>query len=131
MNLQSYDFVEGFVPMRYSNGYYEVRLRGGVRVPRSAYARLCRTDRYVACWYRYRDYDFNRPTCFIVPERDSDGREYILSWGGFCVWADDPERVYRVYGCEGNTLYLRYGSGYYRSCGFRPPVACSRRPFRT
>lgn len=116
-------FKEGFVPMSRRAEGYEVLLRGGVCVPASCYASHLRsTPDYVLCCYPMRDYAYNRPTCFDREERDSRGRPYMRSWGGFCVWASDPLKAYRVYGVDGDTLYLKYGPGYYKSTGMRPPV---------
>ena len=38
---------ENFVPMVHRDGYYEVLLRGGVRVPEEHYADLCVSEEYV------------------------------------------------------------------------------------
>lgn len=117
------NFMERFVPMAYADGHYEVRLRGGICIPRDDYEYSLRsTEAYVACFYPYRNYTFNRPTFFGIPERDADGREYILSWTGFFVWAEEPKKLYRVYHVSGDTVYLKYGSRYYRSVRGRMPV---------
>ena len=116
-------FMEGFVPMSRRAEGYEVLLRGGVCVPASCYASHLRsTPDYVLCCYPVCDYAYNRPTGFGREERDSRGRPYMRSWGGFCVWASDPLKAYRVYGVDGDMLYLKYGSDYYKSTGMRPPV---------
>lgn len=115
-------FMEQFVPMAYDAGCYEVLLRGGLRIPAEDYGHLCSTPDYVACFYQYRNYRFNRPTFFGTPLIDADGRPYILAWRGFCVWAFDPKRVYRVYHVEGESVFLKQGSIFYKSLGRRPPV---------
>lgn len=116
-------FMERFVPMAYADGCYTVRLRGGISIPAEDYRlHLHSTDGYVACYYRYRNYTFNRPTYFGTPLQDAEGRPYILSWRGFCVWATDARRVYRVYAVDGDTVFLKYGARYYRSWRGHAPV---------
>lgn len=115
-------FVQGFVPMAYRGGSYEVLLRGSVRVPEEAFRGMRVTAEYVLCCYRSRDYAFNRPTAFSVPATDGQGREYVSGWAGFCVWAEAPLRLFRIYDAEGDTLYLKYGHAYYKSTRMRFPV---------
>lgn len=97
------------MPMVHRDGYYEVLLRGGVRVPEEHYADLCVTEEYVLCCYRTRCYELNLPTTFFTPARDTDGRPYRMGWTGFCVWAEEPKKVFRIYDVDGETLYLKYG----------------------
>lgn len=71
---------ENFVPMVHRDGYYEVLLRGGVRVPEEHYADLCVTEEYVLCCYRTRCYELNLPTTFFTPHGIlTDVR---TGWGG-------------------------------------------------
>lgn len=113
---------ENFVPMVHRDGYYEVLLRGGIRVPEEHYADLCVTEEYVLCCYRTRCYELNLPTTFFTPARDTDGRPYRMGWTGFCVWAEEPKKVFRIYDVDGETLYLKYGAAYYKSVRRRFPV---------
>ena len=114
--------MQGFVPMLCHGDSYEVLLRGGVRVPAEEFRRMRVTAAYVLCCYRLRDYAFNRPTCFDVLQRDGQGREYVSVWTGFCVWAETPLRLFRIYDVEGETLYLKYGHAYYKSTRLHYPV---------
>lgn len=115
-------FMERFVPMSCSAAGYRVLLRGGIEIPREEYGHLYSTEECVSCCYRYRNYGFNRPTYLGVPLLDESGRPYVLSWNGFCVWSCAPKKVYRVYHVEGETLYLKSGSSFYKSHRHRPPV---------
>lgn len=105
---------------------YEVLLRGGVCIPAEEFPRMQVTASYVLCCYRSHDYVFNRPTHFAVPEHDAQGQEYVSRWAGFCVWAEAPLKLFRIYDVEGDTLYLKYGHAYYKSTRLRYPV-CDRR----